>query len=182
MKTYIALLRGINVGGHRKLPMADLRTLLEGLKFKNSSTYIQSGNVVFQSEEIDSILLESKLEQAIEKQFGFEVSVIVIELNQYKKTATDNPFLKAKPAIEKLYITHFKTIPTPEGIEKLGEFDVGKDQYTIENQTAYLLYDEKVSVSKLTNNLLESKLKVVGSTRNWKTTLKLIEMGESIAQ
>jgi uncharacterized protein (DUF1697 family) len=159
--------------------MADLRKLLEQLKFRNAATYIQSGNVVFQSEESDSKKLEAQLEKGLEQKFGFEVPVIVIEFNQYKKTAESNPYLKENPAIEKLYITHFKGTPTKEGIQKLSEFNIGKDQYELENHTVYLLYDEKVSVSKLSNNLLENKLKVVATTRNWKTTLKLIEMAGS---
>ena len=182
MKTYIALLRGINVGGHRKIAMAELRSLLEKKSLKKVSTYIQSGNVVFQSERDSHIELELLLEKAIEAHFGFSVGVIVLPFGAYKNAATSNPYLQEKPAIEKLYIAHLKQTPTQEGIAKLAEFNCAKDQYTIVNQTIYLLYDEKVSSSKLSNNLLENKLKVMATTRNWKTTLKLIEMGESMIQ
>lgn len=182
MNTYIALLRGINVGGHRRIAMAELRSLLEKNTLKKVSTYIQSGNVVFQSENESPIELELILEKSIEAHFGFSVGVIVLPFQAYKRMAINNPYLKANPPIEKLYVSHLKQTPTTENIAKLAEFNCEKDQYNLDKQTIYLLYDEKVSSSKLSNNLLENKLKVMATTRNWKTTLKLIEMGESTIQ
>ena len=95
MSTYIALLRGINVGGHRTIKMADLRVLLNNLHFANVTTYIQSGNIVF-STEVSSASCEKVLKEAIKKKFNLDVPILVLEINDLKEILNECPFSKLK--------------------------------------------------------------------------------------
>ena len=92
MPKYIALLRGINVGGHKKIMMADLRIIFEKFGFLAVRSYIQSGNVIFQSNEVDTKKLEKLIENALEKAYGFLVPVIILTRSKLEKIVIDNPF------------------------------------------------------------------------------------------
>ncbi len=175
MKKYIAILRGINVGGKRKILMADLRALLESKGFENVSTYIQSGNVFYNyKKNIKSAAMEKMIHDAIAEKYGFDVPVIVRTKKEIEQAILDCPFPTEE--INKLYLTFFKSQPEIELVESFNEMTFGEDKFHIKEKEAYILYADRYSKSKLTNNLLEKKLKVTATTRNWKTTLKLVEL------
>ncbi|AXG69990.1 hypothetical protein KORDIASMS9_02219 [Kordia sp. SMS9] len=171
---YIAILRGINVSGSKKLPMAELRILLSKLGFENVQTYIQSGNVVFKSEEKDQKKLERQISEGIKKQYDYDVPVLIKTIAQWKTAMANNPFTKED--ISKQAITFLATTPT------VTDFDIDSkgDEFKIINTEVYLYCPNGFGRSKLTNNLFERKLKTQATTRNWKTIHKLLEMVEAL--
>ena len=177
MTRYISILRGINVGGKRKILMADLKRLFENLGFINIATYIQSGNVIFDyNGKKDNIELANKIEQSIMDFYEFKVPVIVRTLDEIKHARLNNPFLKIGAEIERLDLTFLKEIPTSEKLEKIKNYDFAPDKFEIINRDIYIFCSGKYSDSKLTNKFFENKLKITATTRNWNTVNKLYEM------
>src|SRR5271167_4305474 len=112
MKTYIAILRGINVSGHNMIKMADLKRMFETLPFENVRTYIQSGNIVFNAKTENDQELEKQIHTAIQKTFSFSVPVIVLEEKELKIVQQNNPFLTGRNEdVTKLHVTFLDTIP-----------------------------------------------------------------------
>ncbi|MFL1897278.1 DUF1697 domain-containing protein [Aquimarina sp. 2-A2] len=178
MTTYIALLRGINVGGKRKILMSDLKQLFAKLNFTNVQTYIQSGNVIFTSlKKQTSIELSLLIHDAILNQFGFEVPVVVKTIGELEQVALNNPFLE-DPAIEikDCHVTFLQHLPSKEAVEAIQKMDQPTDSFTIYNSNIYLHCTDSYHKSKFTNTFFEKKLAVPATTRNWKTVLKLYEM------
>ncbi|MBW8332871.1 MAG: DUF1697 domain-containing protein [Prolixibacteraceae bacterium] len=178
MAKYISILRGINVGGNRKILMKELKVLFEKLSFLKVKTYIQSGNVVFESDlKLSNSDLEVKIQQAIAETFGFDVSVIVRTADEWAKSIGNNPFWKEKDAdIDRLHFTCLKEVPSPELLEKIKLFQILPDRYEIIGKDVFIFCAAGYGTSKLTNPFFESKLKVQATTRNWKTVMKLHEM------
>jgi len=173
MKTYIALLRGINVGGHRKILMNDLKELLHSIGYENCITYIQSGNIVFNTQELNTDKIASKISVEIKKQFSFDVPAIVIPSQDLIKIVHENIY--ADKELSRLYYTFLSTIPEKEYINQFLKLNFGDDQFSIKGKGIYLSYDTKVSQSKLSNNLIEKKLNVIATTRNWKKMLTIVK-------
>lgn len=178
MKTYIALLRGINVSGKNILKMVDLKQLFVDLEFHNVLTYIQSGNVIFESEQKDISKIESQIFEGIKQVFGYSVKVLVITKEQLKTVYTSNPFLLRETIdITKLYVTFLKENYYSEGIKNLEELvSANEEEFKIIANSAYLYLPNGAGRAKLTNNLFEKKLSTSATTRNWKTITKLIEL------
>lgn len=178
MTKYISLLRGINVGGTRKIMMSNLRNIYVSLGFLNVTTYIQSGNVIFDVNQIENRHdLEKNIQQAIFDTTGFDVPVVIRKMEELENVLSDNPFLHdVGTAIKQLYITFLKEIPTADRIEKISAFGFAPDKFKIIGNTVFINYSGKCNESKLTNQLIETKLKVSATTRNWKTVSKLVEM------
>ena len=180
MYVYLALLRGINVSGKKIIKMEDLRKLIEGLGYTNVKTYIQSGNVIFSADEKAKDKLGKAIEAAIEKQYGFDVSVFITDKKAVENAVDNNPFAEGReeePAgFKKLYVTFMSNIPSQENKEKLLSAPIGEDLIAFADDVLYFKLESKASDSKLSNNLIESKLKVRATTRNWNTTLKLLAM------
>lgn len=174
----IAILRGINVGGKRKILMKDLKKLCEKLDWKKISTYIQSGNIIFHSSE-NNTTLENKLEKAINDEFGFEVPVIIRTAEELQAILANNPFLEPETEKSKLHVTFLKHIPTTENQQKAETVQAGADQFSIKNNTIFLYCEGKYHQSKLSNTFFEKKLKVQATTRNWKTVEKLAELSRT---
>lgn len=173
MEKKIAILRGINVGGKRKILMSDLRLTCEQLGLDHVETYIQSGNVLFHSKE-ENPVLESRLEKAIGERFGFEVPVIIRNANALEKTIKNNPYFNSDHDINSLHLTFLKNKPL-----EIIETDSGKDEFEIHGKEIFILCLDKYHKSKLSNTFFEKQLKVGATTRNWKTVLKLIELSKS---
>jgi len=173
---YLALLRGINVGGRRKVLMADLKLLFNTLGFANISTYIQSGNIFFEATE-EKRVLESTITTAIINTFDFEVPVTVIEVDQLQNLVNKNPYA-INSAIERLHVTFLKEKPNQELVNKIKEVDVSPDLFEVIENFVFLNIEGKYHKSKLSNNFIEKKLKVSATTRNWKTINKLIELSK----
>ena len=176
MQTYIAILRGINVGGKKIIKMTDLVKLFDNLGYFNIRTYIQSGNVIFEADD-DKYLIHGYLEQSIMETFGFEVPLILISKNELQELIDKNPFIKNTISeIDNLHATFLNTFPDALNIKGLETIDFSPDKFMIIDKCLYLKCSGKYSDSKLTNTFIEKKLKVRATTRNWKTVMKLIEL------
>jgi len=176
MDSKIAILRGINVGGKRKILMKDLASLCEKLGWKEVKTYIQSGNLLFKS-DVQNSDLANDLAKAISNQYNFEVPVIVRNVDELRTAVDRNPFYHSEADINKLHLTFLKEKPDEENINQTKTYNYEPDQFVIDNQDVFIYCDGKYHESKLTNNFFEKKLKVGATTRNWKTVLKLLELG-----
>jgi len=174
METYIVLLRGINVGGHKKILMADLKLLFEKLNFKNVQTYIQSGNVIFESNVENIEILESKIKGEILIQYGFEVSVLVKTHSEIKSILSKCPFIEDKKI--KSYFIILNAIPDKKLIESTVELKYPDEEFHIINSCVYTYYSDSYGKAKCGTNFFEKKLKVSATARNYKTIMKLIEL------
>lgn len=175
MNIRIAILRGINVGGKRKILMADLKSMCEKLGLKNVKTYIQSGNLIFNSDRQNSEL-ENDLEKAITEKFGFDVPVIVRTEKELEASINNNPFFDKDADIKQLHLTFLKEKPSKENIDKTLTYNYEPDKFKIDDKDTFIFCAGKYHKSKLTNNFFEKQLKVGATTRNWKTVLKLSEL------
>ena len=179
MKTYIALLRGINVSGQKIIEMKILRNVLLELDLKNIRTYIQSGNILFESKIDDIQFLENQITDKIQKHFAFEVPLTIVTPNELKMVVSKNPFIdQITEDASQPYVAFLSKSPNPTALETLNSIDFGKDQFINIDKTLYLFYAISAGKTKLTNSLIESKLQLKATTRNWKTIHKLIELTE----
>ncbi|RZJ31896.1 MAG: DUF1697 domain-containing protein [Flavobacterium sp.] len=179
MKTHLALLRGINVSGQKLIKMEDLRKLMADAGFENVSTYIQSGNIIFEGRETSKAKVAEAIKALIKENYGWDVGVLMLNHSDLKKAIDGNPFLKDKNVdLKQLYVTFLSDNPTTENIEKFATANTENDVAVISGDVMYLKYFHGAGKTKLTNALIENKLKLVATTRNWNTTLKLMELLE----
>jgi uncharacterized protein (DUF1697 family) len=183
MEAYISILRGINVSGQKSIQMASLKELYEKLLFKQVTTYIQSGNVVFKAPKSGSDrALAKKIEDAISKKYKFEVPVIIRTLAEMEKVISTNPLVKKKDInLERLHVTFLSENPKHENLKIVENIDCPPDQFIIIEKEIYLHCPNGYGISKLSNNFFENKLKVSATTRNWKTVNKLAAMAKEIS-
>lgn len=173
--TYIALLRGINVGGQKKIKMAELRAILEDEWFQNVKTYIQSGNIVFESDEMYPKKLENRITETIERYFGFNVPTFVMEALELKRILQSHPFSSVGGA-NKLFYVLLKKTPEEERVKRFRELHFDNEDFHITSTCVYLYCKGGYGKAKLNNNYIEKELKVVATTRNERTMKKLLEM------
>jgi uncharacterized protein (DUF1697 family) len=174
---YVAFLRGINVSGKNKILMSELSKVFLSLDFSDIMTYVQSGNVIFNSEETENSLIKNKIESAIKSEFGYDILVIIKSQNELIEIYKSNPFInESNNNIEKLYITFLETIPENSLVNKFLQADFSPDKFLINGNVIYLNYADKYSDSKLITNFWESKLKVKASSRNWKTISSIFKL------
>jgi uncharacterized protein (DUF1697 family) len=176
--TYAALLRGINVGGSKKIPMADLRALIEGLGHDDVRTYLQSGQAVFAADHGDEESLAAGLTRAIEKQYGFPVDVIVRDHTYLKAVADACPFPAADLEAKQLHVTYFSA-PVDEA--RFAEVDRDAhlpEEFRLGDRALYLYAPDGLGRSKLADVLSRPRLTkgLIATTRNWNTVLKLVEL------
>lgn len=178
MNKYIALLRGINVSGQKKILMADLRELLSD--FKNIKTYIQSGNILFESNNKNVKELAQQIKGEIYKKYNFQVPVIVKTIDELEQAFINNPFLKDDSIdIKQLYVTFLSETPTEENIEIMNQIDYSPDIFIIQNSLIYSRYPNGAGRSKMTINVFEKKLNVNATSRNWNTVTKLLTLSKA---
>ncbi|MGC1204196.1 MAG: DUF1697 domain-containing protein [Flavobacteriaceae bacterium] len=174
MNTYIALLRGINVGGHKKVPMAELRELLSKSGFQNVQTYIQSGNVIFKSLENNIQKLELDMHNTIKNHFGFEVPVIIKTPNELLQVFDACPFSEEKKVNS--YFTLLYATPDTSLINEVSKITYPNEEFIITNNCIYFYCSTGYGHAKYNNKFFERKLKTTATARNYKTMVKLIAM------
>jgi len=178
MTTYIALLRGINVGGNKIIKMLDLKAMFQTLGFENVRTYIQSGNVVFESDEGSESLLTGVIERKIHEVFGFEVSVIIRTLAEMENVIANDPFQLSEPEeFKRWYVTFLPAEPSAEALDKLRTYENGPDKVRFVGREMYILYEVSVSQSPLFKVPFDRILGMTLTARNWNTVNKLVTMG-----
>ena len=178
MNTYIALLRGINVGGRNILPMKALAALLEALGCQNVKTYIQSGNVVFQSEEEDTARLASAISAAVTEHYGFEPHVLLLALEELEKAMTLNPFPEAEAEPKTLHLNFLAATPPNPDLEALATLKKENEGFQLIGNVFYLYAPDGIGRSKLAANA-ERLLGVAMTGRNWRTVSKVMEMAQA---
>jgi len=174
--TYIALLRGINVGGKNSLSMKDLAAMFGKAGCSEVATYIQSGNVVFKAEKTLAEKFPALIPHAVFKTKKFEVPVLIRSAGELQKVERGNPFLKPGVDLKQLHVGFLADRPTPEAIAGLDPQRSAPDEFKVVGSEVYFKLPNGVGKSKLTNQYFDSKLKTTITLRNWNTVLKLLEM------
>lgn len=177
MTTYIALLRGINVSGQKKIKMAELREHLAELSYQHIQTYIQSGNILFEREETSTATIEEEIQEKIEEKYGFDVPTMVKTKEDFEHVVSHHPFIRQRNEDPKyVHVTFLAEEPDPEHVTVLRAGEYASEEYELDGNYFYLFAPDGYGRAKLNNNFIERKLKVRATTRNWKTVNKLLEM------
>lgn len=179
MPKFIALLRGINVSGQKIIKMDKLRSIFESMDYKNVITYIQSGNVIFDSEEEDPDVVRDRIVSELLTQLTFDIPVVIRTAKELQEVVQNTPYQTVNTAEnEQRYVTLLSQSPTDEAIAKLLTFQNEVDEFYVKGLTVYLLIRKNYGESKFSNNFIEKKLGVPATTRNWETVNKLIQLAE----
>lgn len=179
MQTWIALLRGINVGGKNKVPMAALRTLFENQGCSEVKTYIQSGNVVFHSAATDAVAIAAGLVEAIEAQFGFRVPVMVLCGSDLKKALDANPFPEAEAEAKSLHLFFLSNTPEQPDMEGLARWKIQSESYELKGRVFYLHTPDGFGRSKLASRI-EKLLGVRITARNWRSASEILALATAL--
>ncbi len=173
------MLRGINVSGQKRIVMEDLKKLHESLGLENVQTYIQSGNVIFNSSEKNILKLTSLIEEKIKKSFGFDVTVIIRTKDELFNAVKKNPFQQKKGYdTSRLYITLMSVKPDKTPIKEIEAVKSKFEEINLTEKEIYFYCPDGYGKTKLSNNFFEKKLKVTATTRNWNTVNKLLELAD----
>lgn len=174
MPAYVALLRAVNLGPHNKIAMADLKAVAEGVGLAEARTLLQSGNLVFQAKAQSSAALEKLLEAALAKKLGLKTPVVVRSAAEWRAALEANPFPKeAKSDPSHLVVMALKAKVDKAAVAELVKAIVGREQVKLGDQLLYMVYPDGIGESKLTAALIEKKIGVAGTARNWNTAQKV---------
>jgi uncharacterized protein (DUF1697 family) len=182
VSAYIALLRGINVGGHHEVPMAELRQLFAGLGFGDVATYIQSGNVVFTSAARDVAEMTAEIEREIVKVFGFAAPVALRSARLLAGVASANPFVGRGMDVAALSVGFLGATPDAVRVSALladplaDPATAGGDEFLLSGQEVYLHHPNGYGRTKLTNSYFDRRLGTMMTVRNWRTVMTLLDM------
>ncbi|MFQ5629997.1 MAG: DUF1697 domain-containing protein [bacterium] len=181
MKTYIALFRGINVGGKNIIRMQDLIALLENLGSRNVKTYIQSGNAVFQNEIENVPELSNGIRAAIKKRYGFEPHILLLNLAEIEQAIASNPFSEAESEPKTLHIYFLSSVPSEPDLDLLENAKQPHERFHLLEKLFYLHAPNGIGRSKLAARV-EKALGVPVTARNWRTVRKIVEMATFMLQ
>ncbi|MBN2806294.1 MAG: DUF1697 domain-containing protein [Prolixibacteraceae bacterium] len=183
MPTYLSLLRGINVSGQKLIKMDALRRMYEHLGYQRVTSYLLSGNIVFEAGEVDHHGLEQAITRQIALDFGYEVTVLVLTPEQLQTIIANNPFTSVRatdPAF--LFVTFLADQPWHHGIEAIADKKQPDEQFHLSSKVVYLYCPSGYGKTKLNNNFLETQLKVRATTRNWKTVNELNKLLQTVPE
>ncbi len=181
MTVAVAMLRGINLGGHRKIKMEALRGWCEALGLRDVQTHVQSGNVVFRTSKRDPGALRKQMEDAIEREVGFRADVVLRTTAELKGVIARNPFAgRADVAPAKLAVTFLASDPGDEGRERVRTIPAAPEELVIEGRELYIYFPNGMARPKLSMPLLERTLRIPATSRNWNTVTKLLELAEEL--
>src|SRR5437773_8949965 len=177
MPAYVAMLRGINVAGHKTIRMDHLRELCSGLGFRHVETYVQSGNFVFQTPISNPAAVSKRIGETIHHSLGFDAPVIIRTSQQMRNVIVNNPFLKEKDIDStKLHVTFLSETAQKGSAKELEILATSPDRFYPASHEIYLYCPGGYGRTKFSNNAIEKALSVKTTTRNWKTTNTLFEM------
>ena len=179
MHTFIALLRGINVGGNTILPMRDLVGMFEGLGLKKVKTYIQSGNVVFQSAHKNALDLSRKITAAIEKSCGIAPQVVLLGIKELQAVIASNPFPQGMREPKSLHLFFLDSVPRNPDLGTLATLKTKSEQFKLVNQVFYLYAPDGIGDSKLAAKI-ERALGVAATARNWRTVSEVMSIAMAL--
>ncbi len=175
MTKYVAFLRGINVGGHNKIKMETLREMFAALGYKNVKTYINSGNVIFETIEADDNALAAKIEQAIQAEFSLNIKVMVRTISEIEDIIINNPFDGRFENDKDLHILFSgEELPEDKRLLLLSNNNEN-EQFAVRNREIFCLLRVGVLDSLLGKDYIGKKLKTPATARNWRTINKIAE-------
>jgi uncharacterized protein (DUF1697 family) len=177
-KTFVALLRAVNVSARNKVPMAELKALVSALGFENPVTYVQSGNVVLDSRAGSAVEVGTTIERGIADAFGLDVAVLVRTPTELRATADGNPFLDREPDWTKLHVVFLDAEPEAAAVARLDPQRSPPDELSVRGQEIYLHLPHGAGRSKLTTDYFERRLGARATARNWNTVMKLLALTE----
>jgi uncharacterized protein (DUF1697 family) len=181
MPVIIAMLRGVNVGGHNKIKMEELRGLCKTLKLRDACTYVQSGNLIFRTDERDLDLLAKRLQDASERKFGFRPDVVLRTASEMREVIGRNPFAKRR-GIEpnRLLVTFLASEPESAAREKAAQLDTAPEELRMDRREVYIYYPNGMARPKVSWASIERVLKTSGTGRNWNSVTKMLEIAEQL--
>ena len=177
MTVHIALFRGINVGGHNKLPMSELVALLESLGCAAVKTYIQSGNVVFDHVTTNNSNLSQAISSAIQKQNGFSPHILLLTVSELQQAVTHNPFPDATAEPKTLHLWFLANEPNEPDLDKIEKIKAASESFVLAGRVFYLHAPEGIGHSKLAAHV-EKLLGVPATARNWRTVTKILDLSK----
>ncbi len=181
MTVFVSMLRGVNLAQHRRMTMKELRAVYESIGLHDVQTHLQSGNVVFRAEEKNAARLAHRIEDAIEKKFGFRSDIILRTPAELHDAIARNPFA-ARRGIEpnRLLVTFLATDPGEEAREQVRKIKSHPEELRIDGRELYIYYPNGMARPKVAWAALERILKTSGTGRNWNTVTKLLEIAEAL--
>lgn len=181
MAVMIAMLRGVNLGPHRRIKMSDLCAVCESLKFRDVQTYVQSGNVIFRTDERDLLVLTKRMEKAIERRFGFQSDTILRTAAELRQVIAKNPFAKRRGIDPKrLLVTFLATDPGEDARTLLRKMKTDPEELWIAGRELYIYYPNGMARPKLSWPAIEKILKTSGTGRNWNSVINLLQLAEKL--
>lgn len=177
MPIVISLLRGINVGGNKKIKMAELRELYASLGFQHTKTLLQSGNAIFETDLTDMAEIQQKIEDGIQETFGFDVTLILRTPEELQAVVDNHPFSDEQQNDPgKMAFVFLSDVPSEEAVNELRDQNTGKEVIWHNNRELYIFYTDGMGRSRLDSNRIERTLQVKSTTRNWNTTQKILNV------
>jgi uncharacterized protein (DUF1697 family) len=173
---YVAFLRGINVGGKNKIKMETLREVCSALGFEDVKTYINSGNILFETRKTEDKSLAAKIEKAIEKEFGLNIKVIVRTIDEIKKIVENNPFKGEFENDKDVHVFFLDEEMQQEKTDLLLSHNTENERYFVKNREIFCHLRIGVLDSLMGKDYIGKKLKVSATARNWRTINKILEM------
>jgi uncharacterized protein (DUF1697 family) len=178
MKQYVAIIRGINVGGHNRVNMNVLREALIKSGLHDVRTYIQSGNIVFRYESSKKDQLPALITSVLKKQFNADVPVIVRDEREWQQTVSQNPFVGATEDLGKLLVSFLNAKPSPTVVRAISQETFPNDDFAVVGKDVYLFCRNGYGKTDIPNTYFEKRLVTTATTRNWKTVLQIARMLE----
>ncbi len=173
---YVALLRGINVGGKNRLPMKDLVQMFKAAGCTDVQAYIQSGNIIFRASPSKAAKIPGIVGKSIEEKFGYCIPIVIRTASQLREVSTNNPFLAKGASEDCVHVLFLENTPEKERVLGLDPARSAADAFAVCGSEIYLHLPNGDGNTKLTNAYFDSRLKTICTARNWRTTLKLLEM------
>jgi uncharacterized protein (DUF1697 family) len=181
MTAVIAMLRAVNLGSHNRVRMDALCTLCSSLKLRDPRTYVQSGNVVFHTSEREIAKVARRIEDAMERDFGFRTDVIVRTAGEMRDVVAHSPFAKRRGLdAKRLLVFFFDNEPGAEAREKIRSIKVNGEELHLDGRELYIYFPDGQGRSKVSTAAIERMLKTPGTGRNWNSVTKLLEMAEGM--
>ena len=183
MSVIISMLRGVNVGGHNKIKMDQLRAVYESLGFRDAQTYIQSGNVVCRADKRDLATAGTRIEKGIERNFGFRPSVIVRSAAELREVIVRSPFAKRSGIdASRLLVAFLASSPAADALDKVLKIKCEPEELRVSGRELFIYFPNGMARPKLSLATVERTLKISYTGRNWNTVRKLLEMAEALEQ
>jgi len=180
LTVYVGLLRAVNLGGETQVRMDDLRSILSRMGFEGVRSLLQSGNVIFRTDERNGPALEKRIEDRLAQEFGRRTDVFLRTAEAWDEIVRGNPFPhEAKAAPNHLVVAVLKESPPSEGWKNLENAIVGRERVRAGGRHAYIAYPDGIGRSRLTAALIEKHLKTRGTSRNWNTVARLAALSSA---